>query len=890
MKNETVCITESVCPHPWYVHLLVGFAFSGLFSWLLVLRQLYHRHRKKTALVLLIVNLMILAGFILASVKAKVSWDYLLVTALGVNIVWATCAWLFQRFFLGRSPGRYRWSEWRNWISPLLTAVILAAGLSVIFAVIPVMSERINAMYATDILDKKIILWDFFGYMPFFIPYGLLVGMWWAGEREKFSAASVITYLCGLLVFFVVLTLSALLFIFLLYKGKPYQGVEEWSLFSSGMTGWRGFLGNLGEYDQLAIVLAPLLLGSITRIREFLARAVVIFPAICLCLLSFSFYYSEIWSLDQGHTWHDMTSPDDKVSSKANRWAETLLARYPDHDQWPEFALLLAKNSYENEEFSRAREMYSKVADRYSNSPRWSLSADFAQSVIRSPGFGSLDGGHDIELPLVNYESYLTPNWMALLQVIRYWDKGNQSESEILIRLKSLSTSEEKIKLSPIPSLAELHDAAASLGFAVLIVPAQYETARALLNADIPVILPTYSYFNLLRGIDDSRSLLKSYSYSKISERLRESDNEEVKEILFLEQEGKGKSVTRMQHIASQAAGEIPNSFWGSSLKQDSAPYMAIVYPETKTAAVAAALPSASMHELQRESKGFLAALIALNALDAADPVQGVQWAMTSEELVDNPLAYQAGFLAERLWRTRDSLAKNTLNLDLRFSELSEIQIFFDSPAVKAFLEKARRHFADDLAAGKMSWVIRNEYADFLDRSNTGDLALLIQLAEQNVRMNPHYRRAWLDLAELYEWKNDIGLIVTALEGALQSESWNDELALLLAYRYVQAGKKEELRDIMRKIDPAKTGQNPHYMFCTGVLASWDGENDRACTHLKEAIEMRRYDPLYHLHYAEVLLQTGDREEARKALQWAIQIDVDNGSVRDKARLLLQQV
>lgn len=889
MEKNTVKYIETPEPLPWYVLILVGHALSGFFSWLLVIRQMYHRREKVFALVLFFVNVIILSAYAFASISAKLPWDLLLSFIIASNLVWAVGAWVFQRYYIGAAPKRYRWLEWRNWISPILIALVLSAGLAVMFAVFPVIGERLDILYGNDILDKRVVLWDFFVYVPFFVPYGLLVGFWWAGEGYRFSVPHVISYLSGLMVFFVILMVIYQLFLFLLFKGQPYQGLLDAPLLAHDMTGLQAFLQGMQEYDQLAFVLAPLLLGSVSSIREFWRRSLVIFPVLCLCLLPLSFYSAEVWAFAQGHIMHEMTSPETQVSNKAFSRAGILLARYPEHDRWPEFGLLLARHRYENSDYDGAKKIYEEIATRFMDTPRWSFAGDLARSVLNSNGFGTEKKGEDIALPLVNHESYLTPNWMALLQLIRYWSDESISESEILIRLKSLSKSDEKIKLSSITTLAELDDRAGSLGFKVLILHANQDIARSLLNSSIPVILPVYKYFYLLNGIDESRSLFRGYAYSKISERLREGDKNAVKEILFLEQEGKGESLKQLKHIAAQASIEIHDTFWGSALQIDSAPFMAVVYPESAADKIAEALPG-SIDELQRQSKGYLAAFIAMHFLDAADPVQSIKWAMISRQLTKEPFGLHIAFLAERLWKTRDKLTTSQLSLDGQFPELAEVAEFFAVDSTKSFLQEAEQQFEADQAADKLSWIIRNEYSDFLDSSNPAELALLINLSKQNVVANPGHRRAWLSLAELYEWQGDVESIISALEGALAANSWNDEIALMLAYRYVQADRKESVEEIMAMIDPAQADLNPHYIFCQGALANWDEDKGEAAAYYAKAIEMRRYIPLYHLHYGELLLREGRTEEARKVLQWAIQVDVERGRVRKAAESLLKAI
>ena len=62
-----------------------------------------------------------------------------------------------------------------------------------------------------------------------------------------------------------------------------------------------------------------------------------------------------------------------------------------------------------------------------------------------------------------------------------------------------------------------------------------------------------------------------------------------------------------------------------------------------------------------------------------------------------------------------------------------------------------------------------------------------------------------------------------------------------------------------------------------------------ALEYYEEAIEMRRYKAVYHLHYGRLLLAGGRKEEAAKALRWAATIDAE-GSIKKQAELLLSQI
>ncbi|MDO9262449.1 MAG: hypothetical protein Q7U02_00685 [Desulfosalsimonadaceae bacterium] len=659
----------------------------------------------------------------------------------------------------------------------------------------------------------------------------------------------------------------------------------DWPAIPNGVTGLPHLLLMIQKYDQSTLVTLPLLLGASSRIRDFWKRAFAIIPIVTICVLWPSFYSADWWELVQGQIIHEMSSPDEGVKNRAYNWTDTLLRRYPGHDQWPELALRLARYRYNNGDADAAKKLYEEIGNRYGNSPRWGLEVSLARAALGSDSFGLASGGPVVSLPPVSYQSYLTPNWMALLQVIRYWKGDDVPESEILIDLKSLSTSDEKIELSPLPGIAELDDSVRNLGYELLIMPADSSTIKALLHARVPVILPVYQSFYLIYGMDDTRSVFKCYSYKAISQRLRSDEKDDAKEILLQQQEGKGESAKQLARIADQAYVELPLSFWGSQLQKDGAPLMGVVYPAAELKRIVHAC-NTPLEQLRKTSNGYLTAFIGLAMLNAADPVQCIEWTQVSSNLINDPFPLQIGHLAERLWNTRNKSIENQLDMERPFPKLTGISTYFESDPVRKFLDKADRQFKIDESANRLPWMIRRQLRDFLDQSNSADLEQLIHLLRQDVGNNPSRREDWQYLAELYEWKDDIENTVSALTGALDSGSFDNETALQIAYKYVQLGRKEQVRKIMTEIDPEKVKYNAHYFFCKASLAEWDGETGKALEYFAKAIEMRRYIPLYHLRYGELLLKEGRTQEARQALAWASRID-GKGDIKEQASRLL---
>lgn len=890
MKNDPNPTLPAASPPqlmPWYVHLLGGYTLTALFPWLLVIRQFFCRGQRLKAGITLSVTLFILAGLTLYSIYSWLPWDQLLLIFLAVNLLWSMSAWVLQRKLFGAAPKRYHLAKWRNWIAPISIALLLALGLSVMASFFPIIEERIDMLATKDILNKKVILWDFLQTAPFFLPYGLLIGIWWAGE-EDFSPSHILTYLSGLFLFLIVFTLLSMLFFFLFFKGFYEESESTAALVPPGLQGLKKVLYNLQDWDMSYFAFLPLLLGAAPRLRDFWKRSLVILPLFSLCFFTLAFFAPEMWSYTQSQISYEMNSAQVEKKARAHRWAETLLHRFPNHDNWPEIAIRLAHYKYANGDYQAARELYTSIGEKFGESPRFHWETSTARAALSSSTFGSPETSLHISMPLISYESYMRPNWMALLRLLRYYDGEDVPESDTLIKLKKLSKKNDAIKLSPMPTLAELDDISSNLDLELLILPVDIKTIRSLLKAGFPVIQPIYQNFYLLHGIDNSRGLVASSGYHHISQRERNEDWAEVWEILDNQEKRKEKSGKQQERINQQARVELPLSFWGSTLQQDSSPLMGVVYPTEMEGDITTALAT-EISALEVQSNGYLAALISLNFLNSGDPVKCLEWAQLSRKLISSPLPLHIAHLGNLLWQSREKQAFSKLKLETTLPSLQKVHHYFTAPRTRTFLEEASQQFQTDQEQGRLSWRVRKVHRDFLDPSSPSELKELIASTQREVSFNADHRPYWTKLADFYQLQGQQERELEALEGALLCDTWDKDIALRLTYAYIQNGKREEARNLLTKLPPKEYKNEAHYFFCKASVARWDGKTAKALRLYKKAINMRRYVPLYHLEYGILLLEQGKDEEAYRALDWAASIDV-RGEVKTKALGLIQKL
>jgi hypothetical protein len=569
----------------------------------------YHRDEKRIAALISVIHLIffILLGW--ACLHIRLPWWWLSPITYFTNLLWAIAAWLFQNKRLGQAKERYAIRDYKSWIVPILIGIFIGVSIGTLFSVSPALENRMAMRQSIDSLDRESVLWTFFQYSFYGGFWGLLLGIWWAGEGKQFSARHIIIFLCALALTIVVWLLGWYFLQFLIRGGNVIDSADfrysKWALIPPWMSGLRRQLLRFQSHDISALLIVPLLFGSVSRIRDFWKRSLVIILAV-FCLLPLSFTTLDWWRDNQSNIIYEMSAPDQDQRSSAHKWASIMLARYPDHLQWPKIAQSLDRYYYENGHYQTSKAYFQAITDRYQTSNQWHWVVNRARAALNSPEFGKSAAKHTIAIPLVDYEEYLTRNWMSLLSIIRYWKGPEVAESQVIIELKHISRSDDKIELTPLENLADLDDAARNLGYDVTILPANLANAKNLIAAGVPVILPCYDRFYLIFGYDESRSVVRAYSFGKLSHTLKKEARREAKEILSMEAEGRGKSKNRLARIANQAYTEIACDYWSSAGLRSTSPLMAIVHPSEKKNTIAQAL-HVKPDILAQKSGGYLA-------------------------------------------------------------------------------------------------------------------------------------------------------------------------------------------------------------------------------------------------------------------------------------------
>ncbi len=876
---------------PWYVLLVTGIALSGLFPWLMVCRSCWKSKKKQTVLFVLVLNMVVYIFISWFFLTSKIVWWQLACFNYVFNFIWALSAWVFQNRFIGTADKRYILNQWRKWIWPLASGLIVAIGIAILISIPIEYSNRAQMLKVYYVQGQKTILWDFLKYAFLGIPIGLILGLWWAGEGRNFKIGRVITF--GYALMLTIIWYIGLIGLFYLLshkgisQGKVFSSKVAWALIPPWIDGFPKYAAMIEKYVGLSLLLVvPLLLGAPARIRDFWKKSLLI-PLSFFCAMPFMFTGNDCRETIQDQVVYQTSSPNKHEKSAAYRQLDLILARYPQHQKWPYLADKLAGFYYKQGQHEKAEKLYQEIIDKYEGTYQYYWSVKSARTMLKSKKAGASPAEVTIEIPIIDYEQYLTHNWMAVLSLMRYWEGAALAESEIKIKLKTLSISEDKIDLNPLTNLAKVDDVVRSFGYEFLIVRAEYNKIKKLVSAQIPVLHQSYYDLNIIFGFDQTRDTLYGYNFACLSDRIKKEARKEAKEILSIKKEGHGKTKDRLIRIAGEAYLEWPRDYWTEPFLSYRGSLMAVLFPAAKRDLIAAALDT-SWDDVKKESDGYLAALIGKSYLDHADPVNAIKWAKKSAKKTDNALPLHIACLANMFWEERYKGIHSKIKIQDSFPALAEVIDYFTQTDNRAFIEQAKQRFQKDLQTSKISWAMVNDYIDMLDNDPI-DAKIIIHTMKKSLAVNPSYAYYWRLLANTYERTGNISEVVKALKNAVSCDPLDYKTKLRLAYNHILLEQYTQAQAVLDKTELSEIKFDADLQFCLGAIAQWQDKTAKAIRYYKKATQMCQYNPVYFQKYGKLLMQQGKEEKAKEILEWASTIKVPD-AIKKKTELLWTEI
>ncbi len=859
---------------PWYALLVIGILLGGFMVWLIVAWFLIKHNRIRIALVAITVNVLVGVAVYLVNSRIEIAWWRLDLIENIANLIWTFCAIVIQHKVLGPAPRRFFISHWREMLSPVLTSAVLGFCAGATLGIPSVLHSKSAILQTTDILDRTSIIIDLFRYGFAGIPFGLFAGIWWGLSESPFRPSKIIANTFGAVFSFVICLLLMLLWTFIAHNG--HMGSAWKGSYYSLTLPWAGGIehsllvwGSITSY--LGIICMGLLFGSPSRMSDFWRRMVIPVLAL-LCSIPFFKGSPTTDAMYQDQLFYNLSNPRPASRAAAHLQLETFLKQYPDHGMWCYYADKHAQYLFDQKYFTESKAWWKSVIDKPSFTIRSPEKAARINTILSGDLFGK-GAVLQLDIPPIDYESYLNKDWMALTALIQYWEKDSVSESGIKMRLKKFSSSDENITLNRRSTFLDIDDAARSMGYEIALVKAEKEVIIGLLNHGIPVMYPIDPSVCLAWGYNEGCSALQINDYSKVLIRTRNEARREADVIMEKKREGHGRNEERLRRIALESRCDIDLSSLEKPAGKYSAPLMAVIYPPHLKDTVAAAVQLRG-DELDNVTNGYRATLISLSYLDMADTKNALRWAVKASYKVRDILPYHAGYLCALAWEKKTDSILSTIPLSQKFPVLGSIDSSFSTRSALAFLDSCKYCFKTARDSGTLTKMILSRYFKLLTISSSEDRQTGLSTAKKEVKLSMNFQRYnWI--IQAVEWDRVPENRIPAYYSFCDAMPFNYSMKLRLTTDLVRVNRYQEADSVFQTIVTDSVRYDADFYFCRGVLEEWKGRSGKALANYRTCIGMRRYRPEYFERYGKLLARCGKRDEAEKMSGWARQLSVN---------------
>jgi len=565
---------------------------------------------------------------------------------------------------------------------------------------------------------------------------------------------------------------------------------------------------------------------------------------------------------------------------KSIRYFQTCMERYPE-DQMNAWILGTVESLYYD---LGNREKCLETIDRYLDQHKNNYSLTYGknfQKHIRESMISAAEENKRTGFLLDEYpdalerESYTDKNWLSVLTALRTY---YPDEPEVVFkeRLRKISLNRESITLESINNPLELKSQLQGLGFDTLFVMSDLETLKEFVESGLNPVLIEFNNYSTLMDYHPDRQTFLNYSYDLLftkgeeayQEQFKKLSSFEISTLLYgsadIDQEETKTQELRKRKLIREVLPQRFNQYYlpGCIL-------YAIVYPSHTD--MAEPLDSSLSEELQeklRLSPVITQYLMGVNAFETNNySLAFEQFQKTSNT---PPVSEISKIYA---YFNRLSLNSNTgysRQEGLSWILRSELQELMENPAYQELWTAGEQLFNEHFDAKTLPREILTDYLNSISRSTVNDKDFF------------HYKLGCLDPVfgeEYYEtliselkYRGFEEKQFQFMEEYLHFDKLNDSINLDLAYHYAKRGRISDAEQLFQRLSYLKPRQNSQFWYVRGKLEMDRKNYKKAAKHIKKAIEMEVWQPLYHEALSECLKNMGDSEGAERQRKWADQL------------------
>lgn len=875
---------------PWWALVFSSVVFTFACPGLMIARKLYIAHRKKWAFLLSFFSLSIFSLYFFSSFYWRLFWQTAFLVHVLVSII-IGFLWVFFQAFLnvklfdGKASSKI-WPREQERPKENKSFSNIASAAIIIFVATLLASSLVWLPPPPRILKHGgRFLFEMIGIIALlYLPFILIVCCMWQRKYGQIPTRVLICYVLGI---FGLVACSAFMTTFfnMIASKVPLMG----NVYAFGdielSNNYRGLL----KWIRILITVPLVLYISDSRtVKMLFLRGFCVIGLIFLLNIQ-----AETWASTHVHYLfsrgsRNINSLDVQERKRGVSQLERFSKVFPNSSIRSDLSLGLSQYYLQHGQKQKARQVLSNLIAGDKDNP-----VDFQDLRKVRSILSRIDSSQPAEpefiddVPIIRPTESLTPNWQSLLTMLKFWKKDMLAE-EFKSELAKISTSEDRINLLEIEYLIEFREFARRLGYQAFFRFGNLDDLKMSLEKKIPVLVKIGGSYRPIIGYDSCTKQFAIFAYHEESEEKSWITRERVKESISLDRAFIVESERReyKENFKEFISWREEDSF--KSAWQLNGNIMAFFFPEEEAEDYLKKL-GFDVEQTKLQTKAISLFFLASLYYDKDDRNNAIRLFWKAQQLMPECRQFSQSIHICRMALEKVSSDPRVRDLGLDFDRKLYQEWKKDIKAED--LELCKVVFEEDYQNNRLYTDVLARYSNLWDEDFPEERPYLIyaltHLIECYGSSVGYYHND--RLAQIYERNKDYRASVRVRQAMSLTNLADFDNLMELAKGYSQLGDFERSWHEWGKVGYYRKVWQPEYYYVISQRFSEKGFFWLADQSIDLSLALDRTQPKYHLAKAKILIKMNRPQDARKVLQWVLQIYTEDEE-RETAEMLMNKL
>ena len=494
------------------------------------------------------------------------------------------------------------------------------------------------------------------------------------------------------------------------------------------------------------------------------------------------------------------------------------------------------------------------------------------------------------DVPIIRPAEFLTPEWQALLTMLKFWRKDMLPE-EFKAELVKISTTEDRINLLELKYLIQFKEFARRLGYQTFFKFGNVEGLNRCMREKIPVLVKIGNNYCPVLGYDACTKQFGIFTYFAQFKEEGRITRRRVKESIYMDKVSILESERReykenFKKVISWWEEDCFKSDW-----QLRGNIIAFFFPEGEGENYLEKL-GFNIEEVKLQTKAISLFSLASLYEDRGDKSDAIRLFWKAHQLIPE----------RRLFSQRIHICRMALEKVSSDPRVRDLGLDFDSKrhqnwkkgikGIKAEdLESCEATFEKDYKNGRLYIGALKSYLNLWDENFVQERKHLIHVLKSLIdSYTPSHSYGYRTiLARVYRRNRNYKAFVREREDMALIKPADEDNRIELAKGYSELADFDLSWREWKKVCYVRRIWQPEYYYVICQRFSKKGLYWLAGRFLELSLMLDKTQPKYHIAKARLLIKMKRPDDARRMLQWVLEIYTDEKE-REKAEVLIKRL